>query len=64
MSKINNSTKINNTPLVFNVLWWMYSAREDGYVDCEEDVEATSGEHAIELMRLKYPRGKDFKIWQ
>lgn len=49
---------------VRNVIWFMYSYKSDDYADFDEDVESISDEDAIEQMKKKYPRGKDFKVWK
>lgn len=45
-------------------MWWMYSGRQDDYVDYDEEVQAESEQIAIEIIKEKYPRGKNFKIWK
>lgn len=44
------------------VFWWMYSGRQDDYVDYDEEVEADTDQEAIGIIKNKYPRGKNFKV--
>lgn len=49
---------------LYSVCWWMYSGSLDDYVDYDEDVYTENENHALQLMKIKYPRGKNFKIWK
>lgn len=55
------TTNNNLTNHTYNVEWWMYSGRQDDYVDYDEKVVASSEEEAIQTIKNKYPRAKSLK---
>ena len=44
----------------YTVFWWQYESWFDGYVDHDEDIQANNEEEAIQKIKSKYRRGKNF----
>jgi hypothetical protein len=47
----------------YNMTWWQYSMKWDDYVDCDDTVVAESEEEAKKIIKEKYPRAKNIKMW-